>query len=134
MFLYQYFHFQAGRKVLKGHYGPEDWQCYHCMSAKISSSDNEDTSDIKKIIISELDEQISKETDQLKETIEEITNQRLVKAQMYIKRFNNYQCHTNIDKTDETMSNWLDLDDKLSIFNSVDFPLKLAPAIESDLL
>ena len=104
------------------------------MAAKISTSDNEDTTGIKKINIRELDEQVSKEADKLKETIEEITNQRLVKAQIYMRRFNNYKCHTEIEKSDKTMSNWLDSDDRLSIFNSVDFPLKLAPAIESDLV
>ena len=57
------------------------------MAAKISTSDNEDTTGIKKINIRELDEQVSKETDKLKETIEEITNQRLVKAQIYMRRF-----------------------------------------------
>ena len=104
------------------------------MSAKISSSDKNNTSGIKNINMSEMDDKVSKETDQWKETVEEITNQRLVKAQIYMKRFSNRQQHSNIKETSKTSSEWLDCYNNESLFNSADFPLKLAPSIEHDLL
>ena len=58
--------------------------------------------------MSELDEKVSKETDQWNETVEEITNQRLVKAQIYMKRFSNRQQHSKIKETSKSSSEWLD--------------------------
>ena len=116
---------------MRGSLGPEEWQCYHCMSAKIATSDKEVNSGLKNINISEIKEQVSKETEQWKETVEEITNQKLVKAQIYLKQFNNRQRHSGIHETTKSISDLLGSDDETSLFNSVDFPLKLAPGIES---
>ena len=86
---------------------------------------------INKAIINQLED---KESDKWKETVEEITNQRIVKAQSYLRRFKVHQRHSNIaGKIDISLSNtWNDSSDT-SIFNSVDFPLKLAPPASNDL-
>ena len=73
-----------------------------------------------------------KESDKWRETVEEITNQRIVKAQTYLKRFKNHQRHLNIGNFDKSVCGWNDTNDGTSIFNNVDFPLKLAPSVKSD--
>ena len=100
----------------------------------MSTSDKDDTSGLKKIDPSDLNEQVSKETDQWKETVDEITNQRLVKAQIYLKQFNNRQRHSGIHETNKSISDLMGTEDETSIFNSIDFPLKLAPGIEPELV
>ena len=114
-------------------YGPEEWQCYHCMSIKISSSSpskNPGGNESTNSLICELQ---AKESEQWKETVEEITNQRIVKAQSYLKRLRNHQRHTNLENSDQIISNWGDSSDNASIFSINDFPLKLAPAVKSDI-
>ena len=117
---------------MRGSFGPEEWQCYHCMSAKIATSDKEVNSGLKNINISEIKEQVSKETEQWKETVEEITNHRIVKAQIYLKRFQNHQRHPNLEDTVKSIIDWKASGDNTSLLHGDDFPLRLAPAITSD--
>ena len=69
----------------------------------------------------------------MKETVEEITNQRIVKAQKYLKHLRNHQRHLNLENSDQIINNWGNSSDSTSIFNNHDFPLKLSPAAKSDI-
>ena len=113
--------------------GPEEWQCYHCISVKISTSGLDENTGIKEITTSLIGDHQEKQSDQWKETVEEITNQRIVKAQTYLKRLRNHQRHLNLENSDQIINNWGDSSDNTSIFNNNDFPLKLSPAVKSDI-
>ena len=113
--------------------GPEEWQCYHCISDQVSTAETDgrnDTLRINKTIISDLE---AKESEKWKETVEEITNQRIVKAQSYLRRFKIHQRHSIIaEKFDISLNNARTNSDDTSIFNNADFPLKLAPPVTAN--
>ena len=112
--------------------GSEEWQCYHCISAKISTNSTEDSYCTKTFSTSTSDKSQLKETEQWKETVEEITNHRIVKAQIYLKRFQNHQRHPNLEDTDKSIIDWKASGDNTSLLHGDEFPLRLAPAITSD--
>ena len=128
-----FFLFQRQIKKLSSESGPEEWQCYHCITEKISGPGAEDGSSVKPINKSIVNELQSKVSDQWNETVEEITNQRIVKAQAYMKRLKNHQRHQIIENTDTITSSLTNFNEDTSIFNNVNFPLKLAPSAQSDI-
>ena len=56
-----------------------------------------------------------------------------MKAQAYLRRLKNHQRHASIERFDtKSVCCWNDANEGISIYNNVDFPLKLAPASKWD--